>query len=58
MGRAALGAAAKAVTGSVRVTKAESDYFTATYGSLGKFLRLKVDEELRRVAEQRQGQRA
>lgn len=49
MGRAALGAAAKTKTGSVRVTETENDYFTRTYGSLGKFLQRKVNEELQRT---------
>lgn len=51
MGRAALGAAAKTKTGSVRVTEAENAYFTKTYGSLGRFLQAKVNEELRKVAD-------
>jgi hypothetical protein len=51
MGRAALGAAAKTKTGSVRVTESENDKFIAKYGSLGKFLQLKVNEELRVMAE-------
>ena len=46
MGRAALGAAAKVKTGGVRVTQAEYDYFAKHYGSLGKFLQGKVNEEL------------
>lgn len=49
MGRAALGAAAKTKTGSVRITEAESDYFTRTYGSIGRFLQIKVNEELQRI---------
>lgn len=49
MGRAALGAAAKTKTGSVRVTETENDYFTKTYGSLGRFLQRKVTEELQKV---------
>lgn len=49
MGRAALGAAAKTKTGSVRVTETENTYFTRTYGSLGKFLQAKVNEELSKV---------
>lgn len=56
MGRAALGAAAKSVTGSVRVTPTESEIFKARYGSIGKFLKLKVDEELRRVAAEKEKQ--
>lgn len=52
MGRAALGAAAKTRTGGVRVTEAENDKFTAKYGSLGKFLQLKVREELQAMAEE------
>jgi hypothetical protein len=51
MGRAPLGAAAKTKTGGVRVTEAENDYFKANYGSLGRFLQLKVNEELRKKAE-------
>lgn len=46
MGRAALGAAAKTKTGSVRVTTAQDEYFTKNYGGLGKFLQRKVTEEL------------
>lgn len=49
MGRPPLGTAAKSKTGSVRVTKAEDAYFTKTYGSLGRFLQLKVNEELHKV---------
>lgn len=56
MGRAALGAAAKSKTGSVRVTESQNDYFTRTYGSLGRFLQLKVNEELQRAAEQKEKQ--
>lgn len=51
MGRAALGSAAKSKTGSVRVTETDNDYFTTHYGGLGKFLQLKVNEELRKAAE-------
>ena len=51
MGRAALGAAAKTKTGGVRVTEAEYAYFAKTYGSLGKFLQTKVNEELSKVAQ-------
>jgi hypothetical protein len=51
VGRAALGAAAKTKTGSVRVTESENGKFAAKYGSLGKFLQLKVNEELRVMAE-------
>lgn len=51
MGRAALGAAAKTKTGSVRVTETDNTYFTAKYGSLGKFLQLKVNEELAKARE-------
>lgn len=54
MGRPALGAATKSVTGSVRVTPADSNYFTTHYGSLGKFLQLKVNEELRKRNEMEQ----
>lgn len=50
MGRAPLGAAAKTKTGGVRVTESEDAYFKRTYGSLGKFLQLKVNEELAKVA--------
>lgn len=50
MGRAALGAAAKTKTGGVRVTEAQYQWFAAKYGSLGKFLQMKVDEELRAAA--------
>lgn len=53
MGRAPLGAAAKTKTGGVRVTEAEDKLFKAKYGSLGKFLQLKVNEELRLMAEQK-----
>ena len=52
MGRAPLGAAAKTKTGGVRVTEAENDRFKAKYGSLGKFLQLKVNEELRLMADE------
>ena len=48
MGRAALGAAAKIKTGSVRLTKTEEDTIKARYGSVTRFLRLKVDEELQK----------
>jgi hypothetical protein len=51
LGRAALGAAAKDKTGSVRVTFAQFRWFAARYGSLGRFLQLKVNEELRRAEE-------
>lgn len=51
MGRAPLGAAAKSKTGSVRVTVQESKYFEKHYGGLGRFLQLKVNEELNRVAQ-------
>jgi hypothetical protein len=57
MGRAALGAAAKTKTGSVRVTPAQDAYFTKAYGSLGKFLQLKVNEELNRVVQATEIQR-
>jgi hypothetical protein len=50
LGRAPLGAAAKTKTGGVRVTETENDYFKRTYGSLGKFLQLKVNEELAKAA--------
>jgi hypothetical protein len=36
----------------VRVTEAEDRQFKAKYGSLGKFLQLKVNEELRLMAEE------
>jgi hypothetical protein len=52
VGRAPLGAAAKTKTGGVRVTEAEDRQFKAKYGSLGKFLQLKVNEELRLMAEE------
>lgn len=52
MGRAALGAAAKSKTGSVRVTDTDNKKFIAKYGSLGKFLQLKVNEELRIMAKE------
>jgi hypothetical protein len=51
VGRAALGAAAKSKTGGVRVTEAQDNYFKKTYGSLGKFLQMKVNEELAKAAE-------
>lgn len=54
MGRAALGAAAKTKTGAVRVTESENQRFAAKYGSLGNFLKLKVAEELRLMAEEMQ----
>jgi hypothetical protein len=51
VGRPALGASAKTKTGSVRVTASEDDYFKRTYGSLGKFLQRKVNEELAKAAQ-------
>lgn len=48
MGRAALGAAAKSVTGSCRMTPAEEKIIKAKYGSVTRFLRLKVDEEMQK----------
>ena len=54
MGRAALGAAAKTKTGGVRVTDAQYEYFQATYGGLGKFLQMKVNEELSKVAQMKE----
>lgn len=58
MGRAPLGSAAKTKTGGVRVTEAENDYFKRTYGSLGKFLQQKVNEELAKVAQMKEASRA
>jgi len=58
LGRPALGGAAKSKTGGVRVTETENDYFTATYGSLGNFLKMKVNEELAKVAEMKAAARA
>jgi hypothetical protein len=52
VGRAPLGAAAKSQIGGVRVTEAQDKLFKAKYGSLGKFLQLKVNEELRLMAEE------
>jgi hypothetical protein len=57
LGRPALGAAAKTKTGGVRVTESENEKFAAKYGSLGKFLQLKVNEELLRMAEESDAQR-
>jgi len=53
LGRAPLGAAAKTKTGGVRVTEAENNYFKTHYGSLGKFLQQKVNEELAKAAAMR-----
>jgi hypothetical protein len=50
VGRPPLGTAAKTKTGGVRVTETEDAYFKRTYGSLGKFLQAKVNEELAKVA--------
>lgn len=49
MGRAALGAAAKSKTGSVRLTVDEEALLKARYGSVTNFLRIKVDEELQKA---------
>ena len=57
MGRSALGAAAKTKTGGVRVTEDEYKYFQRKYGSLGKFLQGKVNEELRKAAEMKDAQK-
>lgn len=46
MGRRALGAAAKTKTGSCRLTEIEEKIIIAKYGSVTRFLRMKVDEEL------------
>lgn len=46
MGRAALGAAAKTKVGGTRITKTEEDRLKAKYGSVSRFLRMKIDEEL------------
>lgn len=51
MGRVAIGGAAREKTGSVRVTEEEFKYFQAKYGGLGRFLKAKVDEELRKARE-------
>lgn len=48
MGRAALGAAAKRKTGSCRMTEAEEKILIAKYGSVTRFLRMKVDEEMQK----------
>jgi hypothetical protein len=45
LGRPALGAAAKTKTGGVRVTETEDERFKREFGSLGKFLQLKVNEQ-------------
>ena len=45
-GRSALGAAAKSKIGSVRITPTENEHFEKKFGGLGKFLALKVREEL------------
>ena len=52
MGRAALGAAAKSKTGSVRLTEKEEAQLKAKYGSVTRFLALKVREELQKEPEQ------
>jgi hypothetical protein len=49
VGRPPLGAGAKTKTGGVRVTEDEYKYFAKHYGSLGKFLQGKVNEELSKV---------
>jgi hypothetical protein len=46
MGRAAIGAAAKSKTGSVRVTPAQYKMFEERFGGLGKFLQMQVNEQL------------
>ena len=46
MGRAALGAAAKSKTGSVRVTSEEYAKFQERFGGLGKFLQAQVNDQL------------
>jgi hypothetical protein len=51
VGRPPLGTAAKTKTGGVRVTETEDAYFKRTYGSLGKFLQAKVNEELAKAAQ-------
>jgi hypothetical protein len=48
MGRAALGAAAKSVVGSTRMTQSEAKIIIAKYGSVARFLRMKLDEELQK----------
>lgn len=48
MGRAALGSAAKSKTGSCRLTEAEERIIKAKYGSVTRFLRMKVDEEMQK----------
>lgn len=48
MGRRLLGAAAKNKTGSTRLTEAEEKYLIAKYGSVTRFLRMKVDEEMQK----------
>lgn len=53
MGRVALGAAKKAKTGSVRVTEAQYEWFERKHGGLGRFLQLKVNEELQKEQEQK-----
>ena len=53
MGRVALGPAAKSKTGSVRVTTTQYEYFQRHFGGLGKFLQAKVNEELRKAAEEK-----
>lgn len=58
MGRAPLGAAAKTKTGSVRVTEHENQHFEKTYGSLGKFLQIKVNEELSKVRQMQEVRRS
>ena len=51
MGRAALGAAAKDKTGSVRVTVDQFRYFMVKYGGLGRWLQARVNEEIQRAKE-------
>jgi hypothetical protein len=44
--RAAIGAAAKTKTASVRVTAADFQKFQQRFGGLGKFLKMQVTDQL------------
>lgn len=48
VGRRLLGAAAKSKTGSCRLTETEEAKIIAKYGSVTRFLRMKVDEEMQK----------
>jgi hypothetical protein len=57
MGRAAIGAAAKSKTGSVRVTPAQYKMFEERFGGLGKFLQMQVNDQLGKWADEQQEQK-